>query len=137
MDMGLAANERARQTVYSIRRWNFFKGFLGTLVQGERCFPRDLRPETTKLQGGKSDIMSHRSTQRHAMDMGPTANERACQTTYTVKRLDYFKRFLVTLCRVMCKNRPFLVGFGSRINAQTHYGHGSSTVGKSAKNGSG
>ena len=37
MDMGLAANERARQTVSSIRRLIFFKGFLGTLVQGERC----------------------------------------------------------------------------------------------------
>ena len=35
MDMELTANERARQTVYSIRRWDFFKGFLGTLVQGE------------------------------------------------------------------------------------------------------
>jgi hypothetical protein len=37
MDMGPMANERARQTVYSIRRWLFFKGFLVTSVQGERC----------------------------------------------------------------------------------------------------
>ena len=43
MDMGPAANERGRQTVYSIRRWNFLKGFLATLVQGEVCFPRDLQ----------------------------------------------------------------------------------------------
>jgi hypothetical protein len=37
MDMGPTANDRARQTVSSIRRWVFLKGFLGTSVQGERC----------------------------------------------------------------------------------------------------
>ena len=37
MAMGPAANERARQTVSSIRRLIFFKRFLVTLVQGERC----------------------------------------------------------------------------------------------------
>ena len=35
-DMGPAANERARQTVSSIRRLTFFKRFLVTSVQGER-----------------------------------------------------------------------------------------------------
>jgi hypothetical protein len=39
MDMGLAANERARQTVYCIRRWIFFKRFLVTSVQGEKSPP--------------------------------------------------------------------------------------------------
>ena len=42
-DTGPPANERARQTVSSIRRWNFFTGFLVTLVQGEVCFPGDLQ----------------------------------------------------------------------------------------------
>jgi len=37
MDMGPPANERARQTVHSIRRWIFFTGFLVTSGQGERC----------------------------------------------------------------------------------------------------
>jgi hypothetical protein len=52
-----------------------------------------------KLQGGKSDIMSHDATHSHARDMGPTAYERARQTAYTVKRLNFFKGFLVTFCR--------------------------------------
>ena len=39
MDIGPTANERARQIVYSIRRWTFFKEFLATSVQGERCSP--------------------------------------------------------------------------------------------------
>ena len=37
MDTGPAANERARQTVSSMRRLIFFKRFLVTSVQGERC----------------------------------------------------------------------------------------------------
>src|SRR5436305_15041462 len=102
MAMGSAANERAHQTVYSIRRWNCFKGLLVTLVQGERCFPRALRPETTKLQGGKTDIMSHGCTHRNAMDMGPMANERAQQTTYSIRRLNFFKVILAIRCRGMC-----------------------------------
>jgi hypothetical protein len=60
---------------------------------------RDLRPETTKLLAGKSHIMSHDATHSHARDMGPTAYERARQTAYTVKRLNFFKGFLVTFCR--------------------------------------
>jgi hypothetical protein len=39
MDMGVGAFERGRQTVYFIRRGNYFKGFLGTLVQGQRWLP--------------------------------------------------------------------------------------------------
>ena len=65
----------------------------------KRGIPRDLRPETTKLQGGKSDIMSHEATHSHAGDMGPPAYERARQTTYTVKRLIFFIVILATLCR--------------------------------------
>ena len=36
-DTGPVANERARQTVFSIRRLTFFKRFLVTSVQGEKC----------------------------------------------------------------------------------------------------
>jgi hypothetical protein len=96
MNMGLMANERARQTVYSSRRWNFFKWLLVTLVQGEGCFPRDLRPETTKLQGGKSRILSHGSTHGKAIDMGAAANERARQTMYSIRRWNFFTRLLAT-----------------------------------------
>jgi hypothetical protein len=58
---------------------------------------RDLRPETTKLQGGKSRILSHGSTQCNAMDMGVVPSERARQTTYTVKRLNFRVVILATL----------------------------------------
>jgi hypothetical protein len=34
MDMGVAANERGRQTTYSIRRWNFSKVILGIWCGG-------------------------------------------------------------------------------------------------------
>ena len=77
-----------------MKNWWFWRG-------GEKGVPQgsagDLRPETTKLQGGKSDIMSHDATHRQAMDMGPPAYERARQTAYTVKRLNFFNGFLVTL----------------------------------------
>jgi hypothetical protein len=52
--------------------------------------------------------MSHGSTQRNAMDMGQTANERARQTAYTVKRLSFFEVILGTLCRGKWGNRPIL-----------------------------
>jgi hypothetical protein len=68
--------------------------------------------------------MSHGSTHRHAMDMGSMANERARQTAYTVKRLNFFEVILATLCRGKWGNRPILEGFGSRINGETCYGHG-------------
>ena len=102
----------------------FFKQFLVNLLQGERCFPRDLRPETTKLQGGKSDIMSHGSTQRNAMDMGVVANERAGQIAYIVKRLNFFKVILGTWCRGKWGNQPILEVLGSRMNGETCYGYG-------------
>jgi hypothetical protein len=35
MDLGIAASERAHQTASCIKRWIFFTGFLGALVQGE------------------------------------------------------------------------------------------------------
>src|SRR6202035_3844870 len=38
----------------------------------------------------------HRSTHRNARDMGPPANERARQTVSSIRRLIFFKRFLVT-----------------------------------------
>jgi hypothetical protein len=94
----------------------------------KRGFPRDLRPETTKLQGGKSHIMSHDATHSHARDMGPTAYERARQTAYTVKRLSFSNGFLVTFCRGNWGNRPIFLVFGSRINAQACYGHGTNGI---------
>ena len=93
--------------------------------------------ETTKLLAGETNIVSHESTQGNAMDMGPTANERGRQTAYTVKRLNFFMVILVILCRGNWGNRPIFEVFGSRINGETCYGHGSGTVGKSAQNGSG
>jgi hypothetical protein len=141
MDMGAAANERARQTVYSIRRWIFFKEFLVTLVQGERCFPRDLRPETTKLQGGKSRILSHGSTHRPAMDMGPRANERACQTMYSIRWTIFFNGILAIWCRGLGisphKFRDFWV-WGNYMYPQVQppaiYGHGGRDISKSISN---
>jgi hypothetical protein len=80
--------------------------------------------ETTKLLGGETDILSHGSTHRLAMDMGPTANERARHTAYTVKRLNIFKVSLATWCRGKWGNRPILGVFCSRINGEKCYGHG-------------
>jgi hypothetical protein len=141
MDMVPAANERARQTVYSIRRWDFFKGFLGTSVQGERCFPRDLRPETTKLQGGKPAVGSHGSTHRLAMDMGPTANEKGGQTTYSIRWSIFFKGFLAIWCRGLGvsphKFRDFWVWgkyMDPQIQTQTRYGHRGWSILKSTSN---
>jgi hypothetical protein len=62
--------------------------------------------ETTKLLGGETNILNHGSTQRNAMDMGVVANKRACQTAYTVKRLNFFKVILATWCRGQWGNRP-------------------------------
>ena len=124
MDMGLVANERGRQTVYSIRRLDFFKVITAILVQGRRGLPRDLRPETTKLVGGKSRIMSHGSMQRIARDMGVAANERTRQTTYSVKRLNFFKVILATWGGGMSKNWPIFEVLGPRSQVQTSYGHG-------------
>jgi hypothetical protein len=90
--------------------------------------------ETTKLLAGETNILSHGSTQGNAMDMGVAANERAHQTAYTMKRLNFFKRFLVTLCRGMCKNRPFLVVFGSQIQLQTRYGQAGWCISKRTSN---
>ena len=55
--------------------------------------------ETTKLLGGKTNILSHGSTHSNAIDMGPPANERGRQTTYTIRRLDYLEVILTTWCR--------------------------------------
>jgi hypothetical protein len=124
MNMGPVANERAHQTVYSIKWRGFFKWFLDALVQGEKGLQRDLQPETTKLQSGKSRILSHGSTHRHAIDMRLTANERAHQTIYSIRRLNFFKVILAIRYKGMCKNRPIFQVFGSRIQLQTCYGHG-------------
>ena len=47
---------------------------------------------------GKTDIMSHGSTHRNAIDTGLLAYERGRQTTYTVRRLSCFNVILVTWC---------------------------------------
>jgi hypothetical protein len=80
--------------------------------------------ETTKLLAGETNILSHGSTHRQDRDMGPPANERARQTTYTVKRLNFSNVILVTLCKGKWGNRPIFGVFGSRIQLQTCYGHG-------------
>jgi hypothetical protein len=64
MDMGSAANERARQTVYSIRRWNFFKGFLVTSVQGE------FSHRNFEIFGFGGTICTHGTSHRADRDMG-------------------------------------------------------------------
>ena len=79
---------------------------------------RDLRPETTKLLAGKSHIMSHDATHSHARDMGPTAYERACQTAYTVKRLNFFMVILATFGRGNWGNRPIFEVFGSGLGVK-------------------
>jgi hypothetical protein len=40
MDMGHTAHERERQTVYSIRRWNFFKWFWCSWCRGLLVSPQ-------------------------------------------------------------------------------------------------
>jgi hypothetical protein len=44
--------------------------------------------ETTKLLGGETNILGHGSTHSNARHMGPTANERGRQTTYSIRTLD-------------------------------------------------
>jgi hypothetical protein len=68
------------------------------------------------------------------MDMGAPANERARQTTYTVKRLNFLNVILTTLCRGKWGNWPILECFGSRINGETCYGHGSGGILKRTSN---
>jgi hypothetical protein len=80
--------------------------------------------ETTKLLGGETNILSHGSTHSNAMDMGLAANERGRQTTYSMRRMNFFTVILAIRCRGMCKNRPIFEVFGSRIQLQTCYGHG-------------
>jgi hypothetical protein len=62
------------------------------------------------------------------MDMGVLQDERGCQTASTVKRLNFFKGFLGTLCRGKLGNWPIFVVFGSRMNGETCYGHGSGGI---------
>jgi hypothetical protein len=64
MDMGPTANERACQTVYSIRWSIFFNGFLVTLVQGE------ISHQNFEIFGFWGTLVMHRSSHRPAMDMG-------------------------------------------------------------------
>jgi hypothetical protein len=49
--------------------------------------------ETTKLLAGETNILSHGSTHRNAMDMGLAANERARQIVYSIRRWNFFKGF--------------------------------------------
>jgi hypothetical protein len=46
------------------------------------------------------------------MGVGVVSNERARQTAYTVKRLNFFKGFLATLCKGLWGNQPIFEVFG-------------------------
>jgi hypothetical protein len=59
------------------------------------------------------------------MDMGVTPNERARQTAYTVKTLNFFKVILATWCRGKWETRPIFEVFGSRINTPGSWAYGS------------
>jgi hypothetical protein len=72
-----------------------------------------------------SYICAHRSRYRRAMDMGPPANERGRQTTYTIRRLDYLEIILGTWCRKMSKNVENQTHLRPRIQIQTRYEDGS------------
>jgi hypothetical protein len=61
------------------------------------------------------------------MDMGPVADERGRQTTYSIRRWIFFKGFLVTFGRGNCGNGAILEVFGSQINGERRYGHGSTS----------
>ena len=80
--------------------------------------------ETMKLQGGKPNILGHGSTHRNAMDMGPAANERGRQTTYSIRTLYYLEVILGTWGGGMSKNRRKGEVSGPRIHPQARYGHG-------------
>jgi hypothetical protein len=43
--------------------------------------------------------LAHRSTERHAMDMGPTANERGRQTTSSIRTQEYLEVIWHSWCR--------------------------------------
>jgi hypothetical protein len=66
MDMGPMANERARQTVYSIRRWNFFKAILTTWCGGEVVLPQGSAPR------------NHEITRWEIKDFEPRINAEGC-----------------------------------------------------------
>jgi hypothetical protein len=67
-------------------------------VQGESSFPNyKLRICGQNYYEGIGTRASHRSTHRVGMDMGLLPNERAHQTTSTVKRLNFFEMILATL----------------------------------------
>ena len=76
--------------------WIFLRGS-GIVGAGGKWFPYKLSkgsaPNHRKLQGGKTDIMSHRCTHRNAMDMGVGAYERGHPITYSGRRLNFFKGF--------------------------------------------
>jgi hypothetical protein len=80
--------------------------------------------ETTKLQGGKSRILSHGSTHSNAMDMGLGANERGRQTTYSIRTLYFLEVILATCGGRMCKNRPKMGLLQPQIQVQASYRHG-------------
>jgi hypothetical protein len=69
-------------------------------------------------------FLAHASTHRNCMDMGPTANERGRQTTSSIRTLYFLEVILGTWGGGMCENRPILEVFGSQINRETCYGHG-------------
>jgi hypothetical protein len=90
--------------------------------------------ETTKLLAGETNILSHGSTHRPAMDMGLAANERGRQITYSIRTLCFSKVILVTYGGRMCKNRPKFEVFQPRIHTQQCYGHGTGGTLKSTSN---
>ena len=79
--------------------------------------------ETTKLLAGETNILSHGSTHGNAMDMGPVANERGRQITYSIRRLDYLEVILGTWGGGMSKNRPKMEDFQLQNHPQTCYRH--------------
>jgi hypothetical protein len=84
--------------------------------------------ETTKLQGGKTNILSHGSSHILAMDMGVGAYERRSYSLLSIRRLNFFMVILAIRCRGMCKNGPKIKGLGPRIQLQTSYAHGGGCI---------
>jgi hypothetical protein len=65
------------------------------LVQGFGSFPIQI----SKFLGVGGTLCTHDATGRLAMHTGVFVYERALQTAYTVRRLNFLMVILVTLCR--------------------------------------
>jgi hypothetical protein len=103
---------------------DFFQGHLSYMVQGWSGFPivkLGICAQPRKLQGGKTDIMSHGSSHRHAMDMEPVVYDRRSHSLYSIRRLNFFMVILATWGRRMCQNRPKFKGFQPRNQPNLTY----------------